>query len=275
MGKWILYHHQIISEEKLPSDFWKNRAFYFADGFFESIRVFQGKILHFDLHFERMQVAAQTLALPLPFEAKKLLSLLEQLVEKTASVSAKIRIQIFREGNGVYAIQNQCTAYIAEIQNITFDSLHSPIKKRLVGFKDAIKPIQNTSSFKSLQTFPFTQAGLFATQQQADDAIILNQDGNVVESTIANVYWVKEGKILTPALATGCVNGTFRKILFSLPIQLQEATATIDTLLEAEEVFLTNAIQGIQSVDQLSSTKYHQFSVAEHLKRETEKLFVK
>lgn len=275
MDKWILYNRQILAEAEIPSTFWRNRAFYFADGFFESIRVFRGKILHFDLHFERMQIAARTLALSLPFQSSTLFSLLEQLVEKSALNSAKIRIQIFRNGDGIYNVQTQTTTSIAEIQKLNFETFHFPIKKQLVCFSDDFKAIQSTSSFKSLQTYPFTQAGLYAAQQGADDAILCNQDGHIVETTIANVYWVKNGCINTPALTTGCVNGTFRKVLFSLPLEIKEVTTPIDALLEADEVFITNAVQGIQCIEQINNTKYSLFTVAEQLKKETEKLFVK
>jgi branched-chain amino acid aminotransferase len=104
-------------------------------------------------------------------------------------------------------------------------------------------------------------AAIWAKENNLNDALILNQHDRICDSTIANVFWVKDNKIFTPPLNEGCVAGVMRKKVLELAIRnsdhlMQEAVLTQEILLQADEVFLTNAITGIRWVKECRGKVY-------------------
>ncbi len=273
MQEWILYNGTVCSENELPADFWKNRAFLYGDSFFESFRVFNNQILHFDDHFERILAAKNALQIPFSLASTELAMQLQLLVQKSGLSNARIRLQIVRTGIGFYHLKDQNSFYIAQISPISHTSLHNPDKKKTVIYVNDKKEISRISAFKT-PSYLFTQAGIYAASQQADDAILVNSFHRIVETTTASIYIVKKGKISTPSLQEGCVNGIFRAFLKRLPFEIEEKEITMDAVLEADEVFTSNAVQGIQSVEKINDVTFADFFVAENLKNEAEKLFV-
>lgn len=93
-----------------------------------------------------------------------------------------------------------------------------------------------------------------------DDSLILNHQGNIVESTISNVFIVKNNAVLTPPLQDGPVAGVMRRhileTLSSSGVATLEQSITLDQLKEAEEVFLSNAITGIRWVKEFEDIHY-------------------
>jgi branched-chain amino acid aminotransferase len=101
---------------------------------------------------------------------------------------------------------------------------------------------------------------LHAKTQQCNDAIILNQEGNVCDSTISNIFLIKDKRIFTPSLQQGCVAGTMRAFLIEtlqlLDYEIVETAVSIDMLTSADEVFLTNAIYNIRWVKSIENNQY-------------------
>jgi branched-chain amino acid aminotransferase len=92
--------------------------------------------------------------------------------------------------------------------------------------------------------------------------LVLNQHERICDATIANIFWVKDEKIFTPSLGEGCVAGVMRKKILELPTPnsgflVQESVLTEDILLQADEVFLTNAVTGIRWVKECPGKIYN------------------
>jgi branched-chain amino acid aminotransferase len=89
-------------------------------------------------------------------------------------------------------------------------------------------------------------AALDAKKQKWNDAVILNSNGRICDSSIANIFLIKDETIYTPALSEACVAGIIRKhIITQLPLMgynCVEKEITVEELLNADEVFLTNSI---------------------------------
>ena len=101
---------------------------------------------------------------------------------------------------------------------------------------------------------------LWAKQNKLNDALAFNSKNNICDASIANIFIIKDGIIKTPALSEGCIAGTMRKYLldcFTNTNKLFEETSiNEDDVLNADEIFLTNAIQGIKWVKQCGSASY-------------------
>ena len=128
-------------------------------------------------------------------------------------------------------------------------------------FPDARKSIDKFSNLKSANYLPYVMAAIWAKETKLDDALVVNQHERICDATIANIFWVMDEKIFTPSLNEGCVAGVMRKKILELPspnsgFLVQESVLTENILLQADEVFLTNAITGIRWVKECRGKIY-------------------
>ena len=93
-----------------------------------------------------------------------------------------------------------------------------------------------------------------------DDVLVLNVHNNLCDSSKANLFIVKGDSVFTPALHQGCINGVMRRKVIEtvkkIGLRLHEEEVSEDALLQADEVFLTNAIQTIRWVKQYKHSQY-------------------
>lgn len=262
-GDFLFYDGQILRSDKLlisPN----NRSYRYGDGCFETIKVLNGKIMLADHHFERLFSSLETLHFKkLGYHSagwleKQILS----VVEKNGHAKrARVRVTVTRGDGGIYDEQNHYPFFLIQswpLQPATQELNENGLVIDI--YKDARKTADLFSSIKSNNYLPYLMGALWAKEHHLNDAILLNPDNRVADATIANVFIVKDGSIKTPALTEGPVNGVMRRHLLHLirkeNIPVEEGIITVDELLEASELFLTNAIHGIKWVKQLSNSHY-------------------
>jgi branched-chain amino acid aminotransferase len=233
-----------------------NHSYRYGDGLFETMRIENGNILLKDYHFKRLFSGLKTLKFNVPvlFTEQKIEKEIIDLCKKNnCESSARVRLSLSRGNGGVYDCDNKFSWLIEswplEQKGINENGLVIDI------FPDARKSIDAFSNLKSANYLPYVMAAVWAKENKLNDALILNQHDRICDATIANIFWVKDGKIFTPPLSEGCVGGVMRQRIldFSFEIsdlQILESCLTEDTLLNADEVFLTNVITGIRWVKQ-------------------------
>jgi branched-chain amino acid aminotransferase len=101
-------------------------------------------------------------------------------------------------------------------------------------------------------------AAMYAKQHRINEAILLNPYGRVADTTIANLFIVHHKQLITPPLSEGGICGVMRKHLMKmdLPFSIIEKPLTIEDLENADEIFLTNAINGIRWVGMFRDSSY-------------------
>jgi branched-chain amino acid aminotransferase len=97
------------------------------------------------------------------------------------------------------------------------------------------------SNIKSGNALIYVLASIWAKQHSLDDALLLNDLGNIIESTRANIFWTKDNICYTPPLSEGCIAGVMREEIMSKEMVIEKACKMGD-LLNAESIFLTNAL---------------------------------
>ncbi len=102
---------------------------------------------------------------------------------------------------------------------------------------------------KSLDYDLFANAYHKAVAQGFDEALLINNKGNIFEATRSNVFWFKQGKLYTPPLSSGCLKGIMRSKVIEyakqFKVEFQEKNLTVEELKYAEKIFLTNSLIGI------------------------------
>jgi branched-chain amino acid aminotransferase len=240
-----------------------NRAFRYADGFFETIRLFKGKIVLEDLHFERLYYSLNVLKFQeKSFPSKDIIvDQIKKIVEKNEiTTAARIRLTVFAGDGALHQNVERIPNYIIQVSSL--DEVYILNEQGLVIdiFKDAVKPCDILSPVKSNNFLPYVMGSLWCKEQQLNDCILLNPYGNIADATIANVFIVKDGHIQTPPITDGPVDGVMRKYLLPClrqnDIPYKEVSLTAQDVLQASEVFLTNAIKGISWVKRLGRSGY-------------------
>lgn len=240
-----------------------NRGLRYGDGIFETIKYKNGNIVLAEQHFERLWGGMEALqfSIPIHFNVEKLTAELLALVKKNKLKEARVRVTIIRSDGGIYDPKNDTPNYIIEAIKLPEDNgLLNTNGLQICIYEDAVKAIDRFSNLKSNNYLPYFMGAKFARQQQCNDAIILNNKGNACDTTIANIFIIKDKIIYTPALSEGCVAGVMRKWLIdtfeTLNYKVVETTLTKSFLLDANEVFLSNSIYNIRWVGALENKNY-------------------
>lgn len=242
---WFNWNGNIAQEASFTND---NRSLRYGDGLFESMRVFNGKIFNRKSHENRLEKGLNVLKLFLKKPISRVFEEVEYLLGKNdVSKGGFARLMLYRDAQGGYAPSSNKAAYWIECSKCNsnqFELQEKPIET--VFFTEHKKPSSKLSNIKSNNALLYVLASIHAKEQRADDAILLNEKGNIVESTNANLFLVNEGKLYTPPLADGPLDGTLRNLISQFFL-VEERSFSIEDYENSDEVFLTNA-HGIKLV---------------------------
>lgn len=261
-GKYLLYNDEMIVSGTaiITAD---NRSFRFGDGFFETMKLVDGEIALNKYHFERLFASLEAFQFEIPehFTAAYLLEQIKKLAAKNGHQLARIRLTIFRGDGGLYDYENNIPNYIIQTWPLNPSVLQLNKKGLVTGiYTKARKACDDFSHIKTNNFLPYIMGALWAKENKLNDAIILNNFNRIADATIANIFLVNDGKIKTPALSEGCVSGVMRRFLIECikkeNIPLEETAIPVDALTEANELFITNAVQGIKWISRCESNSY-------------------
>lgn len=264
----ILKHNKLLISPN-------NRSFRYGDGFFETMKWYKGKILLEQLHLERLFHTLHVLQFKPPtyFTAEYIVDAIQQLVAKNQHHQlARVRVTIYRGDGGIYDEQNHFPHLL--IQTWTLNPMNNRLNENGLEidiYAAAVKQADHFSLLKSNNYLGYTMAALWAKEHHLNDAILLNPQGNIADATIANVFIINNGTIITPALSEGPVSGVMRRYMLKQlqerGYEVKEGIVSVDDLANASEVFLTNAIYGMRWVKQCGKIAYsHQ--LVPHLYKE-------
>lgn len=234
-----------------------NRSFRYGDALFETMLWKDGKIRNLNAHVKRLQHSMEVLKLQdVPkFNAEFIENQTQQLITKNGYQNAdlKVRLQVYRDGEGAYGPLTNKPGYILEVSPFDVDlkANHSGLILDL--YTEQIKPFSGVSSLKSSNALVYVLASNYRKNIGVDDVVILNQEGMVCETIQSNIFVLYDNKLYTPALNQGCIAGTMRAHVIDiarnhLGLEVIEAKIDPKVLEVAEEMFLTNALRGIQWV---------------------------
>jgi branched-chain amino acid aminotransferase len=260
---YLNFNGKMLKNEK-PLIFHDNRSFRYGDGCFETMKLMNGKILLEPFHLERLFTSLQLLQFNKPnfFITDDFLMQIKEVAKKNQHKKlARVRVTVFRGNGGLYDTDNHQPNYIIETMDL--NSSNNKLNENglvMDVFKDARRAFDKFSHIKSNNYLQYVMAAMWAKENKLNDALILNSNNNIADATIANVFVIQDGIIKTPALTEACVSGVMRKFLLKRlkeeNYSVQETSVTVDDILNASEVFLTNAIYGMRWVKEVGKNNY-------------------
>lgn len=222
-----------------------DRGFTLGDGVFETIAVRKNAVRHLAAHLGRLRQGASVLGIPVPGSDQDLAGMIGATIAANALKDAVVRVTLTRgPGSRGIAPPPQPTPTLV----ITVASLPPPpgparVIIATVTRRNEFSPL---ARIKHLNYLDNILARREATAAGADDALLLNTAGRIAESTVANVFVLVDGFMLTPPIAEGALPGIMRAEAMKLA-RAEERAIGIDMLKRASEVFLTNAL-GVRPV---------------------------
>ncbi len=263
MANYVNINGKILLHEEagIPIN---NRGFRYGDGLFETMKMISGEIPLISYHFERLFASLDILHFTRPafLTAGFLSQQIQDLAHKNGHSSmSKIRLTIYRGNGGLFDDGDEATNFLIEtysLQDAFVQFNHAGIIADI--YPDAFKSCDKFSNIKSNNFLPYVMGALWAKNNQADEACILNAYGRIADATISNIFIISNGIIKTPSLEEGCISGVMRKFLLHTfmknAIAFDETKISITDMLEADEVFVTNSTYGIRYINKIKDSVY-------------------
>jgi branched-subunit amino acid aminotransferase/4-amino-4-deoxychorismate lyase len=247
-----------------PAISFNNRAFRYGDALFESIRVSNGEIMFLSDHISRIKLGMTVLRMNVPAEfktenIKEMIQVL--LIKNNLKQDARVRLTVIRNEGGYYAPETNDISFLLETETVSSKGYELNQKGLWVDvYAEIRKQINKLSNIKSTNALYFVMAGLAKQSMNLDECFLINEHGNICEAISSNVFVVKNGSLFTAPLSEGCIAGVMRKQIMNIAhhhkILCFENPITVNTLMNGDEVFLTNSIKGVQWVGQFKQKYY-------------------
>ncbi len=242
-----------------------NRGHLYGDGVFESIRLINGKPLNMENHVKRMLDGAKVIKMRTPsyyttefFEAK----ILELCQRSGILEGGRCRLSLDRVSGGSYLPEsNECNYYI-EVYPYDVNHFELNAKGIEVDIYQDIKLQKNfLSNYKTKSGLTYVMAALSAQEKGLDDLFLINDKGNILETSSCNIFIVSNGVLYTPGLDEACLAGTMRMQIINLAlangIKVYECVILPQHVLAADEILITNAIRGINWIGGYRTKRFH------------------
>lgn len=270
----INYNGTIVSDSGLTLH--NNRGFLYGDAIFETIKVLDGKILYAEEHYFRLMASMRIVRMEIPmhFTMEYMEEQVSLLLKHTGeSSSYRIRLTFFRMQGGFYLPENNSTEFIitaSPLVNSIYSFSETPYEIDL--YKDFYITKQLLSSIKSTNKMVHITGSIFASENGLDNCLLLNDEKNVVEALQGNLFMLKDGKLVTPPVSDGGIDGVMRKQVIELAakiegLDVEEISISPFDLQKADELFITNVIKGIQPVTKYRKKEYGNNLAKDLLKR--------
>ena len=227
-------------------------------GVFTTLGIVARQALAFDQHWERLALHAARARVALGLDGAPVAEGIKRLIEDADIESGRARITVLRSSSGIWRSEDGGASDVLVFVTHRTARKNSP-------FTLGVSPYRiNTGSplcgIKTTAYLEHIMAIEEARERGYDEALLLNERGELVEATAANLFWVRDGELITPSLATGCISGVVRRLVLEaaarLRLRVTEGSYPVSALGDADEVFLTSSGLGIAPVSEFQTHRY-------------------
>lgn len=244
-----------------------NRGFAYGDAVFETIKVVQGTTMFWEDHYFRLMASMRILRMEIPMEFT--MEFLENEILKTIQANGlqeqtvRVRLNVFRDSDGLYTPTTNNVAYtiaIKALEQKTYGGTTQPYRVDI--FKDFPITTGLLSTLKTNNRVLNVVGSIYAQENDLQNCILLNTNKQVVEALNGNLFLVEGNTLKTPPILDGCIKGIMRKQVIEIikgmeDLTVQETSISPFEMQQADELFISNAIIGIQSITHYRKKIYY------------------
>jgi|ETNmetMinimDraft_22_1059887.scaffolds.fasta_scaffold00002_46 branched-subunit amino acid aminotransferase/4-amino-4-deoxychorismate lyase len=254
-------NRQIVNGEVVEGDRIEftvtNPSFAFGYGLFETIKFTRGRPCFFDEHYDRLEGAAREVGLSLGFDRQEMRGQAMRLFEVNGVTEGVFKISLTMEGAG--------TRITLFLRNIGFDATNGPIRlcqskaiKSSRAFTTVAKTLNYMDNWLELQR---------AQSKGFEQCLFSNERGEITECATANIFFVKDGALKTPALKCGLLEGVIRGQILRIAAEegwlVDEGVYGVEEFSSADEAFATSSGKGIVAVSEFLGDRLVTFPTVE------------
>lgn len=253
---------ELIEQDTILLPVNQNGAFWHGDGFFETMRYMNGRIIFIEQHWERLANSCLILQMRNPFKQMDDIShYVDILAKKHPNRSFRLKLNLWRHGSTGYKLEDDNVEFLLSADFM--DTNDYPLNDRglaLTIYTENLKSISKLSNVKSTSSQLYVLATQFTQSQNMDDCLLLNAKKHPIETSRSNFWLVMDETIYTPPLNEGCLDGIMRGVLLEIcneyQIPVQQENITLEMLESAEEAFTSNAIRGVQWISSINNKSF-------------------
>jgi branched-chain amino acid aminotransferase len=228
----------------------------YGDGIFEGIRFYNGRVFRLEEHLERLWDSARSICLKIPMTREEMTGALLETIRQNQLRDGYIRLLVTRGVGNLGLNPDQCKNPSVIIIAATIALYHEDFYRKGLNIITVATRRSNPASLnpavKSLNYLNNVMARIEANLAGADEALMLNDAGNIAECTADNVFIIKHGQIFTPPITAGALRGITRSVVFDMAgefdLKVTEADLTRHDIFVADECFLTGTAAEIVPV---------------------------
>lgn len=233
-----------------------NRNVQFGDGIFETCLLEDVRLFFWDYHFKRLEIGAERLGIILP-KSSVWLADIQKLINRSRYKNALVKLILSRgsshQGYTGYQLKAVRIVSIIPLAKAVKTTIKLGVCSHYYSHNPQLAGIKHCNRLDNILARQ-------SLDKQYNDGIMLDQNGKVISTTKANIFMVKEDKIMTPQLSYCGIAGSRRAVIFELCPRLNlfisEQDISLDELQSADEVFISNSLLGIVGVSHILGTKY-------------------
>ena len=237
----IWHNTRLVDEVSLPA---VGASWLVGDGAFESIRTYSGQIFELERHLQRLESALSNLLIEGPTVAQLIVGAQSVVAANPASVAGvefgRLRITVFSDGQWL------ATHVPYQVEDKALSLTRYPETRFS---RNALSKIKSTSYAENFRASRLAKANGF------DDALFVNEANQVVETTVANILWMKDGVWHTSKLNSGCLPGLTRALLVE-EFGVQESELQESEIGKCEALAITSSLREVVPVERYESNFY-------------------
>lgn len=225
-------------------------GFAYGYGVFTTIKIISTRVCYFSEHYNRLKKSAEALDMFISRSEEELLEDIRSLIAVQGLLSGVIKVSILRQEGG-----SHCMVYLKSTD--TPQRVTEPLR---VGLSDVVRYSKAHHCLHKTHNY---MENIIALQQARalgmDEAIMLNENTEVTEACMSNLFIVQGEKLCTPRYSCGLLNGIARSRILAiakgLDLRVMEGTYFPEDLLKANEIFLTNSVRGVIPVGEFITVR--------------------
>lgn len=224
----------------------------YGSGVFTTVAILDGKLFLWEKHWRRLSGNAEKIGIDLSqFDEQSVVKKLTDVINLKGIKNGRARIAFRDETPATVWFAGEKRAslsVIASDRRALPDNLKLTVSPHLTNSTSPLAGIKSCNYLDPLMSHDEAKSRGF------DEAIRLNERGEITSACMANVFWLKGDRLFTPGLTTGCLAGTTREFVLE-NIECSVVEAGVDAIREADEIFLTSAGIGVVQVAEFESKK--------------------
>lgn len=232
----VLLNGSVQEEEFIIS--YNNRSFLFGDGLFETIIFNNNEIRFCEDHLNRLQEGMQVIGLK-AISSSEFKSQIARCIELNNLDKARIKFLVFRRHDQLPGYKTSTNEFgtliitkpLEQLETLHYDKIG--VSQKVVLSHSLISP------FKTMNSLPYVLAENEKLSNGLEEIILLDTNSFISECAASNIFWIKDDKLFTSPLSTGCKDGIMRKQIMKL-IKTEEVKSSYNDLTSADGIFCTN-----------------------------------